>query len=456
MTLEKEQSAEAIQLELDALNTRFLACLTNQEFDHITAINEKISSLEAKLVSLRANEVAVESSDDDPVINTTENLTAAETLIAELERNSVQELFVHQNFSVAATDKAPAKTAFPADKNNLGLLAVKQLGLAPQPVASSQKARESMLKAAKRAQQREREEAAEIKKSDDELAEALLVKQMVDHTTSFLNLFLNPSKFIAKQLERENKSQSKSPKAEALLPSRDKASLSSSFEASPEGDSLGTAAIELQNKLEKFCFYELLSVSQTASSEEIGRAYLTKLKNLRARFQEKKDLQEWQLKQLLRALNRAGQVLGDSSSRKQYDLSLLGIHDFEKYPVEKVSTVTSTTGNKSDTSENNSLLSLSQLLIIAGLISTEELAEAEAKGNTVNDRRLIEHLIDTQLASFDEISAVILAQTLVARNRLSMSQFKMAMKELRSNSVRFVDTLAAEGWLLAEDLPANN
>jgi transcription-repair coupling factor (superfamily II helicase) len=309
-----------------------------------------------------------------------------------------------------------------------------------------------MFKAAQRVQQRQSEEAIEIRQSDEKLAEALLVKQVVEHTTSFLDLFFNPNKFISKQLEKQNRAVEPTAKLPSDASKGTDALAQNDFEASSANSQESSAGKELRQKLESFCFYELLSVSQTASSDEIGRAYLDKLKNLRARFQAKKDLQEWQLNELVRALNRASEVLGDSSTRKKYDLSLLGIHEFEKYPVEKSAAMA---GKKQeDTGGSVVALGLSQLFVIGGLISPPELEKATAGGHTLNDRRLIEFMVDTELATFDEISAVILAQALIAKGRLTMSQFKLGMKEMRANSIRFVDTLVAEGWLSAEDLPS--
>ncbi len=500
MTEDIEALRVSYRAELDKLNGQFLDCLTNQQFGDMEEINNKITAVESELLKLDQSAEGDENAESAASSASVVGLTAAQMLIAELEMHGAGDSPEQENFAASTTD-APVLSSdhtlarleavvensvgvglgsgaveestiiasvsaeivaqpiaadnLPendiGDTGSIGL--AEKLGIRQNSVASTSKARESMFKAAQRAQQRQAEEAVEIKESDEKLAEALLVKQMVEHTTSFLDLFLNPNKFISNQLEKQGRRSEPSTKSTDTTINGDISSNQNNFDASSAKAESSVEAGQLRLKLEKFCFYELLSVSQTASNEEIGRAYLDKLKNLRARFQEKKDLQEWQLNELVRALNRASEVLGDSSTRKKYDLSLLGMHEFEKYPIDKSASVA--LKKPSDSGVNHDLLTISQLLIIGGLISSDELAKAESIGATLNDRRLIEYLIDKGLANFDEISAVILAQSLLTRDRLSMSQFKLAIKEMKTNSIRFVDTLVAEGWLTADDLPSS-
>ena len=279
---------------------------------------------------------------------------------------------------------------------------------------------------------------------EETIEEALVFKQVVEEATSFLDLFFNPKKFIDKQIEKQGKPAA--PLAASMGKPLSDASKQESFEASPT-DPVSTAARELRAKLESFCFYEILSIGQTASSAEISEAFVDKLKKLRYRFQEKKDLQQWQLDELIRTLNRAQEVLSDKAMRKKYDLSLLGMHEFVKYPGD----VKASSSSKIE--ENHIATSLADLLVIGQLVTGEEINTLSKSGAPTSDRQLIEYLVEKHLATFDEISAVILAQSLLSKGKLSLSQFQLAMKEMKTNSIRFVDTLVAEGWLSADDLP---
>ena len=165
-------------------------------------------------------------------------------------------------------------------------------------------------------------------------------------------------------------------------------------------------------------------------------------------MQEKKDLQDWQFAELVRTLNRSNEVLSDPTVRKQYDLSLLGVHEFDKYPQQKtVAVVVSVESTRTN-------IKLAEMLIIGGLVSKDEIDQL-TKGGSVSDKQIIDHVIEKQFATFEEIGAVMLAQTLIGKERLTISQFQVAMKEMRNNSIRFVDTLIAEGWMSVEDLPSS-
>lgn len=476
-----EESIEALQLELNKLQGDFLDCLTNQEFSKMSSINERIEQLEAQIMKFDNHAMgaafAVEAEHPEDTSDAA-NLTKAQLLIKELESSfapSDETATIKEEAETAAPDalenvltgsapvidnksviteakeakepapEAPAQTeamTAPAPATQTSL--ADRLGLKDQPIVQKAKVRESMFKAAQRAKERQESQGESAKVVEEKLEEALVFKQVVEEATSFLDLFFNPKKFIDKQIEKQGKPAA--PLAASMGKPLSDASKQESFEASPT-DPVSTAARELRAKLESFCFYEILSIGQTASSAEISEAFVDKLKKLRYRFQEKKDLQQWQLDELIRTLNRAQEVLSDKAMRKKYDLSLLGMHEFVKYPGDVKA------GSSSKIEENHIATSLADLLVIGQLVTGEEINTLSKSGAPTSDRQLIEYLVEKHLATFDEISAVILAQSLLSKGKLSLSQFQLAMKEMKTNSIRFVDTLVAEGWLSADDLP---
>lgn len=487
------KSIESLRLELDKLQSEFLECLSSQDFTRIGEVNDRISELEGML-SLHDGENEIppaQATMSAHEFAETFKLTAAQKLIADLESarladdgNCSEEPNQSDKAAVPSGDvgvdlstSAPAATeassmlnsqfsevqsSAQVDKEVSEVLASEQVpekavssGLAERlglkADKSSQKARESMFKAAMRAKERRTEKDVVVKVADEKLEELLTMKQVVEHTTSFFDLFFNPNKFISKQLEKQKAPNVPKPSITSSE-GKGKPAENQSFTAAPELNEANQQATELRQKLESFCFYEILSISQTASAEDVGKAFVEKVRNLRIRFQERKDLQEWQLDELLRALSRANEVLSDPTSRRKYDLSLLGLHEFCKYPVAQNSDKAgSEKQQKAEPAQRQ--LSIVELFAVAGLISKEEMEEAKTKGFLTSDKAFIEHALELELADFDEISTVIMAQSLINREKLSLSQFELAMKELKQNSIRFVDTLIAEGWLSAEDLP---
>jgi len=512
-------SIEQLKKEMNLLQEEFLSSASDRNIDKMEAINKQIEVLEKKLAELEAktkiNKLADVFSDTSTYIKQTDTdndpdealssddssssealsglagtadidgpISQAHLLMASLEASvSPDNLDMSADPSadpkVSESKKGTSKRkkAAPAIVINEQKEApTQEIPLVPiaTPVAAMSlglsvksnneeagRARLSLLKAVNQAKKRSEASNPVSSIFEMQVEEASSLKALVENTSSFLDLFFRPSKFIANQLEKQGDRKGISA---ITVPADNLPVKTRHFEArpvdgvTPPGTKFNAApgneptnsdparnANELKNKLSKFTFYEILSLEETATRAEIQASYTNKVKNLRARYQNEKTLQDWQMYEFAEILTKAHSVLSDPKQRKDYDLSLLGLHDFfDPAPnSDSVSADKKISGDK---------LTSVGLLQSCQLISVDEFAAAVQKFGE-DEKALIAHFIDKHIITFEELSAAVLAVDLIENDKLSIGQFKIAMQELKYNSIRFVDTLVAEGWLSLEELP---
>jgi hypothetical protein len=198
---------------------------------------------------------------------------------------------------------------------------------------------------------------------------------------------------------------------------------------------LPKTAEELREKLDTYNFYQLLSVPSTASFEELHKSFFKKIRRLNQRL-ENGTLEMWQFQEFVASLCLAHDVLRFPNARLQYDLVIFGDSDIN-----------------AETAAKSKMMPLREMLKFSTLINPSALAEALEmyKGNK-NEREVGYYLVEQGHLSGEEFDSILFAQKLVSAGKLTVTQFELAMQEMRDSSIPLLDTLFASEWIRPQDV----
>ncbi|CAN5219394.1 hypothetical protein BH10CYA1_BH10CYA1_06970 [soil metagenome] len=427
-----------LQIALAEAESEFGERLVERDSQGMKACHERMAALEEQLHCLSK---AVQDDDGASVSSTADRLVAS--LEASMSSSELPPLRYAERLGVPSSVVAGAEPVTPL------VMPLEALAGDVDPAS----ARRSLVRAMEVASSRERLSVQKGGQFDSEMDAAFALKNMVEHTSSFMTLFLDPQAFIKNQLAQKTSPPVKSAD-QPTVPVRQQDSMPADSAARPSSSDQSSAvkSVEVHDRhqlaarLAGYSLYEILSVDETAPTDDIRTAYVTKLGLLQARANNGRKLEPWRLEEFKKALTKAEKVLTDTKTRRSYDLSLTGLHEFDY-----VDTAPMTPVLEQDFSPEIKL-DMPKLLVFAGVLTNEELSRVEVS-DYKSDIELADQLVKLNLITYEEYNAAVLARSLVEKGKLSLGQTRFAFQQMRNDSVRFIDTIVAEGWLSSSDLP---
>jgi serine/threonine protein kinase len=190
--------------------------------------------------------------------------------------------------------------------------------------------------------------------------------------------------------------------------------------------------------LANFTYYELLQVDREDSIEGIHKNYLRRMRALLS--PDNNQLEDWQLKELVRQINIAHQILTSSKLRALYESAL-------------------TKGMTADITEEalqiGTLIDVTQLMQMFKLFGPKTnsiLADLKAENPNASERDLASLLTERNLLSEGQLESLVLARYLLATGKITIAQLELVMDEIVETRSALWVGLVAKGWVKMGDL----
>lgn len=180
-------------------------------------------------------------------------------------------------------------------------------------------------------------------------------------------------------------------------------------------------------------YYEMLGLGRFASEHEVEKAFLKKIRNLLAPFDEGGRELPGRCKQELVSLCIARDVLKDPMSREDHDFRLLSLR--------RRSQKQSAPSWKWIGEIDRERMHLVEALILAELATASQLQTALELHDATAEGSFREFLVEHGFASEKSLDAAIIGRLLLKQGRLRKASLKRIFKAMATFGVDFIDSL---------------
>jgi DnaJ domain len=202
-----------------------------------------------------------------------------------------------------------------------------------------------------------------------------------------------------------------------------------------------------QRYLHRFDFYELLQIDPGASTEQIHKSYLRRVRNLIGSHEVDSKLEPWQVERLVQAISLAHEVLRDQNTRSSYDKN----RNFRKF----VSEDQEYEPVRRRANSGKSIHSLISLIRYSQLLTPTDLDAALAVNQGKTELQIASYLVDVGRLTVEELESITLARYLIALGKITITQYEIIIGEMKETGTPLWVGLVAKGWVKMTDVLSN-
>jgi hypothetical protein len=202
-----------------------------------------------------------------------------------------------------------------------------------------------------------------------------------------------------------------------------------------------------QRYLQRFDFYELLQIDPGASTEQVHKSYLRRVRNLIGSHEIDSRLEPWQVERLVQAISLAHEVLRDQNTRTSYDKN----RDFRKY----VSEDKEYEPVRRRANSGKSIHSLISLIRYSQLLTPADLDAALAFNQGKTELQIASYLVEVGRLTVEELESITLARYLIALGKITITQYEIIIGEMKETGTPLWVGLVAKGWVKMTDVLSN-
>jgi hypothetical protein len=188
-------------------------------------------------------------------------------------------------------------------------------------------------------------------------------------------------------------------------------------------------------------FYESLQLDLLAGYKDIHVHFLRLVKRHIAAKHACEKSQDRDFRLHLRSLCIAHDILKDPTTRRLYDLNVLGVHR-----------ASNSADIKSFKSMENAGIRIGELLQCAEILEPSELAIAVDMHKAMPEMMFGEFMVNQGFVSQPELDDTLLGQKLIEQAKLTVAQFQLAMQQARQRKTNLKPMLIEHQFVQEEDL----
>jgi hypothetical protein len=202
-----------------------------------------------------------------------------------------------------------------------------------------------------------------------------------------------------------------------------------------------------QRYLHRFDFYELLQINPDATTEQVHKSYLRRVRNLIGSHEIDSKLEPWQIERLVQAISLAHEVLRDQNTRTSYDKN----RDFRKI----VSEDPEYEPVRRRANTGKSIHSLISLIRYSQLLTPADLDAALAVNQGKTELQIASYLVEVGGLTVEELESITLARYLIALGKITITQYEIIIGEMKDTGTPLWVGLVAKGWVKMTDVLSN-
>jgi hypothetical protein len=202
-----------------------------------------------------------------------------------------------------------------------------------------------------------------------------------------------------------------------------------------------------QRYLHRFDFYELLQIDPGASTEQVHKSYLRRVRNLIGSHEIDSKLEPWQVERLVQAISLAHEVLRDQNTRSSYDKN----RNFRKF----VSEDQEYEPVRRRANSGKSIHSLISLIRYSQLLTPTDLDAALAVNQGKTELQIASYLVEVGRLTVEELESITLARYLIALGKITITQYEIIIGEMKETGTPLWVGLVAKGWVKMTDVLSN-